>query len=1002
MTFRSLILGAGLLAVALASGAQTAARKPYIVQLADAPAAVYTGTLSGLAATRPAPGVKFDAGLPSVRAYVNYLNVRQSTALARVGSPPLLHSYNLAFNGFAASLTDAEAKSLKTSIDVVSVTPSRMLRIVTTTSPTFLGLTAPGGLWSQLDAQSRQVKGEDVIIGMLDSGVWPEDPSFGDKQSASGKPVAYFQPGTPVYGAPPSKWKGICQTGPGFTAEMCNNKLIGARFHAEGFLAGHETLDPLEYASPRDGNGHGSHTSSTSGGNMGVDASINGIALGQISGMAPRARIATYKICWLATGATDVGCNNTDTLKAIDDALADGVDIISFSISGTLTDLADPVETGFLNAAAAGVFVSAAAGNEGPGDTVNHPGPWLTTVAASTQNRNPVATLTLANGTAFTGTSVNATPVAAKPIVLATTVALASSDPANANRCFLNSLDPVKAAGKIVVCDRGTNARVEKSAEVLRVGGVGMVLVNVSAAADDTVADFHSVPTVHLHLADRAAVRTYAATTGATASISASFNAPVVAPVMADFSSRGPNLADLNVLKPDISAPGVDIIAAYSDQTLTQAQHDALIAGTLRGSAVVNSISGTSMATPHVAGVAALLKQLHPTWTPAAIKSALMTSTSDIKLSTGALDPNRFAYGAGHLNPNPAGDPGLVYDATATDYYRYLCGANVTLPAGAGSCSSVGSTLPWDLNLASLTAGAVTAPLTLHRTVTNVGRGTATYVSTASLPGWTATVTPPSLTLAPGAKGTFSVDLAPGNAPAGSWSFGTLVWSDGVHQVRSPLSARALAFIAPTDESATLPAAMGSKVYTVVSGYTGRLTVVPTGMQPATLTAGNVGLNKTQCFDFVVPAGTQVARFQLFNADTAGAGVPNGTDLDLSVFDGPGGTGTQVGSSGSSTSDELVSVIAPSAGTYSACVAGFATPVSGFAAYKLSSWIVGAPVGAQTLRAAAPNQVFAGEAGTIGLRWNVQTGKRYLGTVQYVNPANNLTLGSTVLFVDAR
>ena len=166
MTFRSLILGAGLLAVALASGAQTAARKPYIVQLADAPAAVYTGTLSGLAATRPAPGVKFDAGLPSVRAYVNYLNVRQSTALARVGSPPLLHSYNLAFNGFAASLTDAEAKSLKTSIDVVSVTPSRMLRIVTTTSPTFLGLTAPGGLWSQLDAQSRQVKGEDVIIGL--------------------------------------------------------------------------------------------------------------------------------------------------------------------------------------------------------------------------------------------------------------------------------------------------------------------------------------------------------------------------------------------------------------------------------------------------------------------------------------------------------------------------------------------------------------------------------------------------------------------------------------------------------------------------------------------------------------------------------------------------------------------------------------------------------------------------------------------------------------------
>jgi len=202
-----------------------------------------------------------------------------------------------------------------------------------------------------------------------------------------------------VYGPPPAKWSGACVAGQGFTAAMCNNKLIGAKFYNAGFLAFGRPLWPTDYVGPRDEGGHGTHTSSTAGGNEGVDAVINGIPAGSMSGMAPRARLAMYRVCWSYVDATTNGyknsCFTSDSVKAIDDAVADGVDVINFSISGSQTNYLDPVEVAFFNAAAAGVFVAASAGNAGPANTVAHMSPWLTTVAASTHDRFTVANVTL-------------------------------------------------------------------------------------------------------------------------------------------------------------------------------------------------------------------------------------------------------------------------------------------------------------------------------------------------------------------------------------------------------------------------------------------------------------------------------------------------------------------------------------------------------------------------------------------------------------------------------
>jgi subtilisin family serine protease len=1004
MRLHALALGLCLTAAAFATLAQDT-RRGYIIQLADAPAATYGGGVPGLAATRPAPGRRLNVNASDVQAYIAYLdNKAAAMAASAVPGAPVYARYAVAFNGFAARLTDAEARKLASTPGVAAITVDEPRQLDTATTPTFLGLTNPvSGIWNRTDAQGRVIKGEDVIIGHIDGGVWPENPSFSDKVDANGKPVPYYAAGTQVYGAPPAKWTGICQPGLGFTAAMCNNKLIGARFYNAGWKANRTAaqLWAFEYLdSPRDADGHGSHTLSTSGGNENVDGNVGGAALvSGISGMAPRARVASYKVCYNGNngpGVAPSGCFNSDSVAAINQAVADGVDVINYSISGSQTSFVDPVETAFRNAAFAGVFVAASAGNgnsfPGNAPTVAHNSPWIMTVGNSTHDRFLISTLTLGDGQTFTGAAgISGAAIPNAPVILSSDAALPGANATAANLCFSTSwnggvavLDPAKVAGKIVVCDRGTNDRVDKSRAVREAGGVGLIHVNTSPGTLNN--DSHSIPAVHLQNTSRAAVRAYAALPGATAASTSAVRDPnVIAPVMSNSSSRGPNQADADMLKPDITAPGTDIIAAYANRGLTLAQRDEIAAGNFAAATpYYDIISGTSMSSPHIAGMAALLRQANPSWTPYAIKSALMTSaTQTVKLAGGAADPSPFGYGAGHANPNAALDTTVVYDTTNADHSAYV---GNTIAGGRAN-----------LNVASMTRANSVGAHTFTRTLTNRGTVTQTFTAAASLAGANVVVTPATLTLAPGESKSFTVTVTNVSAPVNTYLFGNVTWtrSDGANTLRSPLTMRFQVFqgLAVVEDTR----AVGTKVWTVATGFNGPLVASARGLAPAVRTPASVtggGAPTEQCAaDIEVPAGARRLRAQTFNSETEGGAA---TDIDLYLYRIVNGSRTQVGASESGTTNELIQVINPAAGTYRACVVGFAPNVP--RSTVINTFVLG-PTGT-TLRAFGASNVVAGGVASVGAAWNVPAGNRYYGIVEMSTPAITGIIGTTEVFIN--
>jgi subtilisin family serine protease len=932
----------------------------YIVQLAELPVSAYDGSIKGLQATRPGKGQKIDPNSPAVINYMAFLESRQNAVLGKVGGGQKLHSYGYVFNGFAAELTAEQAARLEQMPGVVAVTRDEARSLDTASTPDFLGLTAPGGAWSE-------TKGEGVIIGIVDGGVWPESLSFSDRTGENGNAT---KDGKLSYQQIPG-WNGRCVPGEEFNASNCNQKLIGARYYNAGWggNAGIDAQLPWEFNSPRDFGGHGTHTASTAGGNQGVPLSGATAVFGSINGIAPRARIAAYKVCW-ETGAGG-SCFNSDSVAAIDQAVADGVDVINFSISGSQTSVRDPVEVAFLFAADAGVFVAASAGNSGPTtSTVAHPSPWLTTVAAGTHDRNFDALLSLGNGSTATGSSVNQVATGPAPYVYAGDVGLPGANPTQVQLCYSsadggNVLDPAKVAGKIVLCDRGTTARVNKSLAVKEAGGIGMVLANVVAGTLN--AEVHSVPTVHVAHTLRADLLAYAQSPGATARIGVSYFAPVAAPFTANFSSRGPSrAANGDVLKPDLIAPGQDILAA--------------VAPPGNGGESFASYQGTSMSSPHVAGLAALLKEKYPTWSPMMIKSALMTTGVDV-LDGGtppAAENNPvliFRQGAGHVRPNSALNPGLVYDSSFGDWLAFLCGAQP-----GGGCSGVTPMDPSNLNQASIAIGDMGGRQTVTRRVTNVsGKRLTVDASVTGMSGFTTVVTPASLTIAPGASASFTVAFTRTSAALNSYTGGQLRWTGGGYTVRSPIVVRPVALGAPASVSGT----GGALSYNVVFGYDGPFSATARGLVPAATTSGVVADDPTdstcslsspnaQLIPVVVPAGITYARFSLFDAD-----VNPGSDIDLCVFNGT----TLVGSSGSGTSAEEVNLLNPAAATYTVVVQGWG--VVGSSPFKLHTWLLGSTA-AGNMTVTAPASATTGATGVINLSFSGLTaGTRYLGSVAY-------------------
>ena len=615
------VIAAGATALALTTAGSAQAEQQladttqlYVVQVAGDPVASYDGDIAGLAATRPAKGKKLKAHSAAAQAYRGYLNGKHREVFdrSRIAESKKVRDLSTTFNGFTARLTEAEARQLEHTKGVTNVWKNEIVDVDTITTPTFLGLTGANGVWNQHFGGAGRA-GEGVIVGVLDSGFTPENPSVG----------ALPEP-RPDQAIIDAKWHGTCVAGEEEFV-TCNNKVLGARWYNASGLA-----QAFEFLSPRDFNGHGSHTSSTAAGNNNIAATINGGSVGNVSGMAPAARLSIYKVLWHnpVTGGSNAG--TADLTAAIDDAVADGVDVINYSISGSRQFVVDPVEVAFLNAASAGVFVAASAGNDGATigvSSVAHNSPWLTTVAASTHDRSVAKTVTLGNGSTFNGVGVGP-GVSSSPLIDSVNAGLPGAPAQSVQLCFSDAdnnpangvvpvLDPVKVTGKIVLCERGINDRVNKSLAVKNAGGVGMILFNPTP--NSLNADFHAIPSIHVDHVAGPQIKTYAGTANPTASISAVLTDPVRAPEMAGFSSFGPALAGGgDLLKPDITAPGVDVIAAISPRNPANGGNNFF------------AFSGTSMSSPHIAGIAALLASENPDWSPMWIKSALMTNATPL------------------------------------------------------------------------------------------------------------------------------------------------------------------------------------------------------------------------------------------------------------------------------------------------------------------------------------------------------------------------------------
>ncbi|KAL6270811.1 hypothetical protein ACE6H2_027722 [Prunus campanulata] len=702
--------------------------------------------------------------------------------------PQILHVYDTVFHGFSASLTPDQVASISSHPSVLAVIEDQRRHLHTTRSPQFLGLRNQRGLWSESDY------GSDVIVGVFDTGVWPERRSFSDKN----------------LGPIPRRWRGVCETGVKFAKSNCNRKLIGARF----FIKGHEAAanaggpispinDTVEYRSPRDADGHGTHTASTAAGRYAFEASMSGYASGIAKGVAPKARLAVYKVCW-----KESGCFDSDILAAFDAAVNDGVDVISISIGGgdgiSPPYYLDPIAIGSYGAVAHGVFVSSSAGNDGPnGMSVTNLAPWLTTVGAGTIDRNFPAVVILGDGRRLNGVSLYAgSPLKGKmyPVVYP-----GKSGMLSGSLCMENSLDPREVRGKIVICDRGSSPRVAKGLVVKKAGGVGMILANGISNGEGLVGDAHLIPTCAVGADEGDAVKSYVSSTK-TPTATLDFQGTVIgikpAPVVASFSGRGPNGLNPEILKPDLIAPGVNILAAWTDAVgPTGLETDSR-------KTEFNILSGTSMAAPHVSGAAALLKSAHPDWSPAAIRSAMMTTASvtdnrNQTMTDEATGKASTSYdlGAGHLNLGRAMDPGLVYDITNDDYVRFLCSVGYgprviqVITRTPLNCPAKKPS-PENLNYPSIAALFSTAgksSKTFIRTVTNVGQPNAVYRPRIEAPrGLTVAVKPSRLVFNEAVKKrsfivTVGVDrknLVFGEAGA---VFGSLYWSDGKHVVRSPI-----------------------------------------------------------------------------------------------------------------------------------------------------------------------------------------------------------------------
>ncbi|KAF9667191.1 hypothetical protein SADUNF_Sadunf16G0307300 [Salix dunnii] len=576
-------------------------------------------------------------------------------------------------------------------------------------------------------------------------------------------------------------------------------KLIGTRYFNKGYAAYAGHLNS-SFQTARDSEGHGTHTLSTAAGNFVPGANVLGYGNGTAKGGSPHARAAAYKVCWPPINGSNE-CFDADILAAFDVAISDGVDVLSVSLGGDPAEFSDDaIAIGSFHAVAKGITVVASAGNSGPSPgTVSNVAPWLITVGASTMDRSFTIYVALGNRKHLKGASLSVKTLPAEkfyPLISAADAKIADQSEEDALLCKPGALDPKKVKGKILVCLRGENGRVDKGHQALLAGAVGMILANDENSGNEIIADTHVLPAAHINFTDGEAVFSYLNFTKEPMAFLSNVRTELAtkpAPFMASFSSRGPNIIEESILKPDITAPGVSVIAAFTQATgPSDAEYD-------KRRTPFNTQSGTSMSCPHVSGVVGLLKTLHPDWSPAAIRSAMMT-TATTRDNNGEpiLDSTNtratpFADGAGHVQPNRAADPGLIYDLTVNDFLNFLCNRgytkkNIQLFSDKTYTCSKSFSLA-DFNYPSITVTNLNDSITVTRRVKNVGSPGTYNVHIRAPPGVTVSVAPSILKFQKlGEEKTFKVTfkLAP-RAVITDYVFGMLTWGDGKHFVRSPL-----------------------------------------------------------------------------------------------------------------------------------------------------------------------------------------------------------------------
>jgi len=704
--------------------------KRYIVRLVDDSVPTYKGDLQGLDAVNKSTkkagltNQKFEKDSNSARKYESFLEQKQNSFVQKASSKigkviPELKRFKYAINGLVTELTQVEAQKLASMSEVAFVQQVEMHQLNTDTGPTLIGANT---LWDG-SANGTEYKGEGTVIGILDTGVNTDHRSFaatGDDGYTVVNPL-----GDGVY-------IGDCAT----TASLCNSKLIGVRSYSAVTDAYADEIfaSDTRPANGEDYNGHGSHTASTSGGNVlsNVPYNINSFLDGNtgdgidtsytftsMSGVAPHANIISYQVCLPGnTGDTYAGCPTDATLAAIDDAIADEVDVLNYSIGGSTPF--DPwnsaVEIAFLSANAAGVFVATSAGNSGPdAKTTTKVSPWYTSVAAANHGNDRISGEGKAVGTFSGGDTAVPADIAGGGINGSFTGDIVyAGDFANPNDPDGDSaqcLEPFPAATftatQIVVCDRGAIARVAKGANAAAGGAGGFILANIQGGSDTIADDYYAVPGIHINAANGDALKLWLSTgaghqgTITSATLVRDTNTP---DQIAGFSSRGPN--DFGeIITPQVAAPGVSVYAAYSDDQPFNDQ----TGGTPSDFAF---LQGTSMASPHVAGSAALISQAHPTWNPDQIRSALMMTATPVMLKEdGSTAADAWDMGAGRIQLGSAINSGLVMSETEANYTAASPndgGDPTTLNVPSMASFNCASTCSWTRTFTAVNDGSYT------------------------------------------------------------------------------------------------------------------------------------------------------------------------------------------------------------------------------------------------------------------------------------------------------